>query len=279
MAADIVLKNGVIYTADAHDTLEQAVAITGDRIVFVGKDEAVQEYIGVHTRVVDLMGKLVIPGKIDSHIHPPGLAMLELYEVKLFESDTLAGYLDAVRDFIVRNPDAKIVYGRGWSWAIFQDEELRRGPRKEYLDAISTDIPIVLRANDGHTLWVNSKALAVNGITAETAVPHGGVIERDPATGELWGTLKEAAMWLVALPEYSIEQYVTAMRLFQQKMHRYGITGILAMGSLTMRSVFAACEAMRRQGGLQLRVRGAVSITPKEDLDTQLTGIEELRRQ
>ena len=61
----------------------------------------------------------------------------------------------------------------------------------------------MLRANDGHTLWLNSKALAVNGVTVATEVPHGGVIERDPANGELWGTLKEAAMWMIALPTYS----------------------------------------------------------------------------
>jgi predicted amidohydrolase YtcJ len=279
MIADIVLKNGVVYTADAGDAVHEATAILGDRILFVGSNDAVQRYIGPATKLIDLGGKLVIPGMIDSHIHPPGLSLLELYEVKLFDSSTFEGYLDAVREFLLQNPDTKLVYGRGWSWGILQGEELNRGPRKEYLDGISTTIPIVLRANDGHTLWVNSKALEVNCVTVETDVPHGGVIERDPISGELWGTLKEAAMGLIALPEYSIEQYVAAMLDFQHKMHRYGITGILTMGSLTFKNIFAACEAMRQEGKLRLRVRGAVSITPNEDVKAQLAAIAELREQ
>ena len=278
MFADSVLINGVVYTADAADTVHQAVAVAGDRIVFVGSDRAAEKYIGPKTRVIDLAGRLVIPGMIDSHLHPPGLPLLDLYEVKLFESNTLAGYMDAVRGFLARRPDAAMVYGRGWSWAIFQGEALNKGPRKELLDGISTETPIVLRANDGHTLWVNSKALAVNGITRETEVPHGGVIERDPVSGELWGTLKEAAMALIQLPEYSVEQYRTAMTAFQAQMHRYGITGILALGSLTFASIFAACERMAERGQLKLRVRGAVSITPKEELLPQLEAIAGLRR-
>ncbi len=279
MTADLVLTNGVIYTADSAGMVHEAVAILGDRIVFTGGSAAVQAYIGKTTQVIDLQGKLVIPGMIDSHIHPPGLALLELYEVKLFESSSLEGYLQAVRDYIAQHPDTDMVYGRGWSWAVLEGEERSKGPRKEYLDAISTTVPIILRANDGHTLWVNSRALAVNGITAETEVPHGGVVERDPDSGKLWGTLKEAAMRLVALPEYSVEQYAAAMRIFQQKMHRYGITGILTMGSLTFKSVFAACEWMQRQNQLRLRVRGAVSISPDADIDCQLAEIAELRRQ
>lgn len=275
--ADIVLQDGVIYTADSKDTVAESVAIKGNRIVFVGSSDGVMRHIGPETQVIDLAGRMVIPGMIDSHIHPPGLSLLELYEVKLFDRNSLEGYLEAVRDFIETHPDTKLVYGRGWSWGILSGEELVKGPRKEYLDAVSTDIPIVLRANDGHTLWLNSKALEINGITAATETPAGGVIEHDPENGELWGILKEAAMQLVALPEYSVDQYRVALMAFQQKMHRLGITGILLFGSLTFESIFQAFDQMQQAGDLGLRVRGAITISPKDELSAQLAAIENIR--
>jgi predicted amidohydrolase YtcJ len=101
---------------------------------------------------------MVLPGMIDTHIHPPGLSLVELYEVELYNECSLEGYVHAVKTFIEKHPEAKLIYGRGWSWGILTGDDLLKGPRKEYLDAVTTDIPVILRANDGHTLWVNSKA-------------------------------------------------------------------------------------------------------------------------
>jgi predicted amidohydrolase YtcJ len=274
--ADIVLIHGVVYTADAQDRLCEAVAIKGQKILFTGSDQEVQQYIGPETQQFDLLGKLVMPGMIDSHIHPPGLSLLELYEVQLFHLNSLAEYVEAVRLFIAQHPEAKVIYGRGWSWGNLSGDELTRGPRKEHLDAVAKDIPVILRASDGHTLWVNSKALAVNGVNGTTVVPPGGVIETDRASGELWGTLKEAAMRLIALPDYSLAQYITAMTAFQKKMHRYGITGIQCFSSLLLTMIFQACDTMQSTGQLLLRVRGAMTINPEEDLTAQLEKIVQL---
>ncbi|MGL5512806.1 MAG: amidohydrolase, partial [Sporomusa sp.] len=84
LLADTVLLNGIVYTADAHDAICQAVAIKQDKIIFVGSNEQVTGYIGQATKKIDLQGKMVVPGFIDSHIHPPGIALSELYEVQLF---------------------------------------------------------------------------------------------------------------------------------------------------------------------------------------------------
>ncbi|CUH94777.1 hypothetical protein P22_0843 [Propionispora sp. 2/2-37] len=279
IVADIVLQDGVVYTADAKDTLCEAVAVRGNRILHVGSNESVQRYIGMTTRVIDIKGKTVTPGLIDSHIHPPGLSLLELYEVRLYHVDTLKGYLAAVKEFIARNPETAMVYGRGWSWSVFTGEELIKGPRKEYLDEISRDIPIILRANDGHTLWVNSRAFEVNGITAATPVPKGGVIDTDPVTGDLWGTLKEWAMPLIALPEYSIAQYLEAMLLFQKKMHAFGITGILAMGSFSFEAMLETFAAMQRKNKLHLRVRMAATIRQEEEAASQFETVQRLKKQ
>lgn len=279
MLADTVLNHGVVYTADEQDTVCQAVAIKGNKIIFTGSNQNVQDYIGKETRIINLQGKTVLPGMIDSHIHPPGLSLSELYEVQLFNRNSIEGYIEAVKEFIALHPDSKAVYGRGWSWGILTGDELRKGPRKEYLDAVTKDIPVILRANDGHTLWVNSKALEVNNITAETTVPNGGVLEKDDNNGQLWGTLKEWAMWLIALPEYSVEQYVTAMAAFQKKMHGFGITSILCMSGLPFDIIFKAFDEMQKQGQLQLRVRGAMTINTKDDLYDQIKHVKESQSQ
>ena len=277
--ADLVLQNGVVYTADEQETVGEAVAIKGNNIIFVGSNKAVQPYIGEGTRIIDLLGKMVVPGMIDTHIHPPGLSLLTLYEVQLSNINSVQGYVAAVKEFIAQHPDSKAVYGRGWSWGILTGDELKKGPRKEYLDAVSKDIPVVLRANDGHTLWVNSKALEINGITQGTETPQGGVIERDQESGELWGTLKELAMRLIALPEYSLVQYITAMNAFQKKMHSFGITSILCMASQIFEKIFIACNEMEQKKQLELRVRGAITINATDDFSAQLTIINKMRKQ
>lgn len=277
--ADIVLENGVVYTADENNKVCQAVAVKGNKIIFMGSNIEARKYSGSKTRTVDLRGKMVIPGMIDTHLHPPGLSLMELYEVQLFGIDSIEGYVEAVKKFIDQHSDAAVVYGRGWSWAIMQNDELTKGPRKEYLDAVVSDIPVILRASDGHTLWVNSKALEINGITEDTEVPFGGVIERDAVTGELWGTFKEAAMSLIALPEYTFEQYSKAMAAFQTKMHSYGITGILCMASLPFEIIFRVFNEMQRTGTLGLRVRGAMTVNPKDDLSAQFAIINDRRKQ
>nr|WP_092071832.1 amidohydrolase [Dendrosporobacter quercicolus]NSL49472.1 amidohydrolase [Dendrosporobacter quercicolus DSM 1736]SDM30224.1 hypothetical protein SAMN04488502_103201 [Dendrosporobacter quercicolus] len=275
--ADLVLIHGVVYTADDRDTVGEAVAARGGRFVFVGDNAGVLCYIGPSTKVVDLQGKMVIPGLLDTHMHPPGLSLSELYEVQLSNISSLEGYLQAVTEFVNRYPDSKSVYGRGWSWGAFSGEELGKGPRKEYLDAIRADIPIILRANDGHSLWVNSEALAVNGINEATVAPEGGVIEKDQASGALWGVLKESAMRLVDLPEYTLSQYQTAMLEFQAKMHRFGITGLLCIAGYFAPSVLQALEQLDHDGKLTLRIRAAVAIRAEGDLAGQFAVLDELR--
>ncbi len=275
--ADLVLTHGVIYTADEWDSVAEAIAVKEGRIVFVGSNERVQTYIGAETAVIHLHGKMVVPGFIDTHMHPPGLSLSELYEVQL-SGDSLEGYLQAITDFVRRHPDIEAIYGRGWSWGAFCGDELAKGPRKEYLDAITTSIPVILRANDGHSLWVNSRALTVNGISRATADPEGGVIERDVSTGEVWGVLKESAMRLIAQPGYTLEQYTAAMLAFQAKMHRFGITGLLCIAGYFAPHVLEAFAQLEQAGELTLRVRGAVAIRPERDLAGQFDEIEQLRK-
>lgn len=274
LLADTVLLNGIVYTADEHDAIYQAVAVKQDKIIFVGSNEQVTGYIGQDTKKIDLQGKMVVPGFIDSHIHPPGIALSELYEVQLFGIKTLAGYLEAIKDFIDRHPDAEVVFGQGWLWSAFEGEEVNKGPRKEHLDAVAPDIPVILRAMDGHSWWSNSKALAISGITKDTESPAGGIIEKDAATGELWGTVKESAIWLMHQPDYSLEQYVEALLSFQSKMHSLGITGILGIMGRFSPKILEAFKCIATQGRLALHVRGALVIQPQDDVVCQLAELD-----
>lgn len=274
--ADIVLVNGAVYTAATRDTICQAVAVKEDKIVAVGNDEQMADYIGKDTRKIDLQGRMVIPGMIDSHIHPPGIALAELYEVQLFGINSLEGYLEAIKNFISQHPEVKAVFGQGWLWSVFTGEEASKGPRKEHLDAVAPDIPVVLRAMDGHSWWLNSRALAVSGITRDTQSPEGGLIEKD-ASGELWGILKERAMSLAIQPEYTLEQYTEAIYAFQRKMHSLGITGILSIMGRSCDLIMQAWNTLVRRGELALHVRGALKLQPQESLETQFAVIDQLR--
>ncbi|HML33103.1 amidohydrolase [Sporomusa sphaeroides] len=276
--ADIVFVNGAVYTADAQDTVCQAVAVKGDKIIAVGSDEQIGAYAGEHTERIDLQGRMLIPGMIDSHIHPPGIALAELYEVQLFGINSLEGYLEAVKNFIARNPGIQAVFGLGWLWSAFSGEEALKGPRKEHLDTVAPDIPVALRAMDGHSWWLNSRALAVSGITRDTQAPEGGIIEKD-ASGEPWGILKESAIWLSLQPSHTPAEYTEGIYAFQRKMHSLGITGVLSIMGSAREPIMQAWDTLVKQGNLALHVRGAVMVQPREPLQAQFAVIDQIKEQ
>ncbi len=127
--ADLVIKNGTIYTVDKSRTVAQAMAIKGDAIIYVGDDAGVQKFVGDTTRVIDLQGKLVLPGLIDSHAHVPS-AVSEIYEVWLYGMGSIAEYQQALRDFVAATPDLQGLQGGGWINSVFGPD----GPTATQLD-------------------------------------------------------------------------------------------------------------------------------------------------
>lgn len=272
MIQNLIIKNALIYTDNILQ--EKSIYISDGKIISVGSNEELLQYQNGDSQIIDAEKNLVLSSFLDTHIHPPGMALTELYEIFL-TGKNLAEYLAEIKTFATEHPHIDIIYGRGWTWSNLPDEYAEQGPPKKYLDDLDIDIPIVLRVMDGHTLWMNSLAMQMNNITKDTECPNGGTIELD-ANGELWGTLKESAMQLVALPNYSVEQYTKSMLLFQEKMLSFGITGITCFGSLTMTNILEACANLEKNNLLQLRVCGAFSISPKMDLHEQLTVIDSL---
>ena len=157
-SADIVSRNGPVYTVDATKPWARAVAVKGKRIVYVGDEAGIQTFIGPQSRVVDLAGKMLLPGFIEGHIHPlVGAALTRGADLQFNTRDDILGALRAYRDKVGK---ADIVRGFGWRYFAFP----ATGPRKEDLDAIWPDVPVILFAIDAHSAWVNSQALALAGV-------------------------------------------------------------------------------------------------------------------
>ncbi|WP_406426105.1 amidohydrolase [Streptomyces sp. NBC_01589] len=217
--ADLVLTGGPVLTMDPARSRATTVAVTGDRITAVGHDE-VRELIGPRTEVVDLSGRLLVPGFQDAHIHPV-TAGLELAQCNLTESRTAADTLAAVRAYADSHPDQEWITGGGWSMEAFDGGS----PTRDRLDTVVPDRPVFLVNRDHHGAWVNTRALTLAGITRDTPDPADGRIERDDR-GEPTGLLQEGAMDLVAqhTPRSTPADRLTALLRAQRLLHSYGIT-------------------------------------------------------
>lgn len=301
MKNQVIILNAKIYTVDSDNSVKEALVIDGNKIAYVGTNEGAQEFIDRSLalgesiefvdlmsaldsdevkgslKVIDLQGHAVLPGLIDSHIHPPGTALTDLYEVSLYGLDSVEQCKDAIRAFIERNKGIDTVYGRGWSLGIFKGDEVSKGPRKEHLDDVSRDIPIILRAYDGHTLWLNSKAFEKFGIDKNTPCPAGGKIEIDDDTKEVWGTLKESATHLVKEGEYTDYQYQKAFELFQKKIHKFGVTSILSLSGFKWGIQPQVYKKLIDENKLKMRISAGFSISPGEDPIEQIDRIKAIR--
>ncbi|NCB29763.1 MAG: amidohydrolase, partial [Clostridia bacterium] len=165
----------------------------------------------------------------------------------------------------------------GWDISGFTDKELIHGPRKARLDEISEVIPIALRSYDGHSVWMNTAAFARYGITPRTSDPAGGIIERDPHTGAVWGTLKEEACKLLPPRDYTLPQTLRALKLFQARMHRYGVTGALSICGSGLGASAEAFARLEDDGDLAMRIHYAHEITPDRPLADQIDALCALR--
>lgn len=217
--ADLVFTGGPVFTADTVRSRAHAVAVRGGRIIAVGGDD-VRDLIGPRTEVVDLAGRMLVPGFQDAHVHPVwgGLDMLRC---DLSALHTAAEYLDAIAAYAASRPGEPWVLGGGWQMSAFPGGT----PAAAALDRAVPDRPAFFPNRDGHGAWVNSVALRLAGIDRGTPDPADGRIERD-ADGEPTGTLHEGAMSLVnrLLPEEPVERLTEALLVGQRHLHSFGIT-------------------------------------------------------
>ncbi|MEU9733159.1 amidohydrolase [Streptomyces sp. NPDC048002] len=254
MHADLLFTGGPVLTPEGRTAT--AVAVTGDRITAVGHDE-VRDLAGPRTEVVDLAGRLLVPGFQDAHVHPVP-AGLEMTQCDLTGARTAAESVAAVRAYAEAHPEREWITGGGWSMEAFEGGT----PTKELLDAAVPDRPVYLPNRDHHGAWVNSRALELAGITRDTPDPADGRIERD-AHGEPSGTLQEGAMQFVGrlTPPATPEDRLAALLHAQRHLHSLGITAwqdALVGDFLGMDDPAEAYLAAVDAGALTARVVGAL---------------------
>jgi len=260
--ADLVLTNGVIYTVDKDRSVVEALAVRGGIIVYAGDNVGAQELVGAETKVVDLEGKFVLPGLMDSHAHATS-GVSDLYEVPLYGIGSVEEYQQTIADFLAAAPDLAALQGAGWINSVFGP----KGPTAAMLDEVAPEIPVVLYSEDYHSAWVNTKALEAAGVTKDTPDPAGGIIERD-AEGNPLGTLRETAMDLVAdvIPPYTVEQYVEGLVYFQDFAHSLGLTTVyipsLPGGG---EAGVDALHKLEASGGMTVRFPTALGVFPEND--------------
>ncbi len=249
----IVLFNGPIYTLDPGQPVVQAIAIHGERVRAVGDEETVRAAVGSRVELIDLRGRAVVPGLTDAHVHIiwHGLAR---QQVRLTGCPDLATALEQIAAAARRLPSGAWLRGSGWDHTLWGG----RWPTRADLDRVCPDRPAMLWRKDGHSLWVNSRALALAGITAATPDPDGGQIQRDER-GEPTGILLETAMELVravAPPPTRVER-LAALRMAIDEALSYGLTSLHvppATDPADAPDTLIDLQAARAAGDLKLRV-------------------------
>ncbi|MEU9129423.1 amidohydrolase [Kitasatospora sp. NPDC048540] len=218
--ADLVLTGGPVFTADAARTRATALAVTGERITAVGHDE-VRELIGPRTDVVDLEGRMVVPGFQDAHLHAV-YGGTELGECDLSGTVGAEEYLRRIRAFAEAHPGRPWITGSGWSMESFAGGT----PTRQLLDSVVPDRPVYLLNRDHHGAWANTRALELAGLTRDTPDPADGRIERE-ADGTPSGMLQEGATGLVArlVPPTTAADRLAGLLRAQELLHSLGITG------------------------------------------------------
>jgi predicted amidohydrolase YtcJ len=254
--ADLALVNGAVYTVDPALPWARAVAVRDGRIEVVGDDDDVRDRIGSGTNVIDLAGRMLLPGFQDAHVHPPSSGV-EMLRCDLSHAQDLPGYERAIADYAGAHRDLEWILGGGWSMGAFPGGN----PPKGVLDRLVPDRPVFLPSRDGHSAWVNGRALGIGGVSRETPDPADGVIVRGP-DGEPWGTLHEGAMRLVDrhVPRETTEDWIAGLRVGQGHLHALGVTAWqdAIVGIRTSYDTFEAYLRFAGEGSLTARVVGAL---------------------
>ncbi|HDR7532633.1 TPA: amidohydrolase [Bacillus anthracis] len=258
--ADTIFINGNVYTVEAKQPWAEAVAIKNGEIIYVGNTKGAKKYKNKNTKIIDLKGKMLLPAFVDSHLHASE-TVNSLYSVDLVNARTVDEYVQAVEQYRKEHSDLKVIHGAGWSNTLFSSS----GPTKDLLDTVVKDIPVALISEDYHSVWANSKALEIAGITKDTPNPNGGVIERNE-NGEPSGTLRDTATNLVLdkLPKYSVEQFKEGLKTFQQLAASNGYTQVNDVVVPEQDTVIEALTMLEKEQALSIRHNLALTIQPSE---------------
>jgi len=252
-APDLILLNGNIHTMDMTRPLARAIAIRKDRIMAIGGNDEIRSLATSKTERIDLNGRLVIPGLMDSHFHFYDWAMGR-QQLDLARVNALDELLDQVAQTAGQLPQEKWILGQGWNESDWPEHTM---PRRDHLDAVAPSHPVALWRCDLHLVSVNSRALQLAAIDETTPDPPDGVIEKDSA-GRPTGILRELAPNLVksVIPPPSADELVAAMQEGIAHLHTLGLTAlhdVRLMGGLEGAAALKAWQLLNEKGKLDLR--------------------------
>jgi predicted amidohydrolase YtcJ len=267
--ADLVLRGGHVITVDKDWRVARAIAIKDGRFLAVGDDAAIAAHVGPNTQVIELAGKTVVPGLIDSHLHQL-FAALNGPAVQLLGARTVADVQAAIGERVARTPPGQwVMASSGWHESILDEGRM---PTRFELDKVSPNNPVFI-PRGGHVVTVNSKALELAGITRDTPNPDGGVIVRDPATGEATGVLLENAAYLVRkiLPPPPTNM-AELLKIAMRDLNSYGIVGVIEPG--VNEQQIALYRAVHDAGGMTVRTDVLYRALRKADVEKGIAVIK-----
>lgn len=270
--ADTVLLHGRILTADAYDSIAQALAIRAGTITAIGSDAAIAALVGPKTKVIDLKGRAATPGLIDTHAHILSTGLGELNQIPLAGARSVADMVAAVKARVATTPRGQWVLGVGWDEGKFSEV---RYPTAAELDAVSPDNPVWLENTTGHYGVANSLALNAAGVTAATPTPPAGTIERLP-DGRPAGVLKESAQELVTrlIPAPTPAQRQAALAHMIRRLHAEGMTGF--KDPAISRADWEAYLALARAG--KFPINACVLFSGGRSMESATLALAEIRQ-
>ncbi|HEY3835271.1 MAG TPA: amidohydrolase, partial [Bryobacteraceae bacterium] len=259
--ADTILTNGRFWTGVPSAPWAEAVAIRGERIIAAGAREEVGKLATSATRVIDVHGKLGLPGFIDNHTHFID-GGFQLLSINLRDARTPAEFTRRIAEHARKAGAGRWIQGGEWDHENWPGAPL---PTKELIDPVTPENPVAVERLDGHMILANSVALRKAGITRDTPDPAGGVIVRDPKSGEPTGILKDAASALVerVIPEPSDAEYSAALDAALAEAARHGVTSV---DDITLWNHWKIYQRYREAGKLTVHI---YSRTPMSEWEKQ----------
>ncbi len=250
-AATLVLLNGKVWTVNERQPRAAAVACLGNRIVAVGSNDEIRKWAGPATQVIDLAGKLLLPGFNDAHVHFYSGGE-NLAGVQLRDAQSEDEFRRRIGAFAATQPAGRWITGGGWDHENWSPARL---PTRQLLDPVSNGHPVFVSRLDGHMGVANSQALKLAGITRETPDPPGGTIVRD-ASGEPTGALKDAAMDRMdrAIPAPSSDQIADAVRAAMKYAAANGVTSVQDMSAAP--EILRVYQSLLAKAELTVRISG-----------------------
>lgn len=252
--ADIIYKNGKIYTVNEAQAWAQAVAIKDGKILAVGSDEAIASSIGESTKVIDLGGKFMMPGLHDAHVHIEQAYKADMLgdQMLTFPADiaTIKELQELLKEYADKNPDLKVLFAQSLPQDIFPNSS----PTKAFIDEVITDRPVVILSDTEHEGLLNSKALEIEGIVASTQTPKGGTIDKD-AKGEPTGYFREMAAGIWAwkyYPQISPEEHMKGLQATIAYLNSIGVTSIKQQHAKN--PIAIAAKSLEKEGNLNARI-------------------------